>query len=218
MIKAVLTLRTGNAWVHAIGYHAIAPHVLVDTPLVRRAPDRSMKIHAIQTGSVRIKRAQAVGQGRGIRRQLAIFTEHEWTDGLPTYAWAIEHPEGLIVVDTGQGSHLLDHAKLLHPYLRWEVAFRIEREQEIGPQLRALGVGPRDVRRVILTHLHVDHDGGLAHFKDAEIHVARGEIKKASGWMGTMRGHLPNRWPAWFEPVPLDLVHPHSAPSPPRSG
>ena len=164
-----------------------------------------MKIHAIQTGSVRIKRAQAVGQGHGIRRQLAIFTEHEWTDWLPTYAWAIEHPEGLIVVDTGQGTHLLDHAKLLHPYLRWEVAFRIEREQEIGPQLRALGIGPRDVRRVIVTHLHVDHDGGLAHFKDTEIHVPRGEIQKASGWMGTMRGYLPNRWPAWFEPVPLDL-------------
>lgn len=33
MMKSVLTLRTGNAWVHAISYHAIAPHVIVDTPL-----------------------------------------------------------------------------------------------------------------------------------------------------------------------------------------
>jgi hypothetical protein len=34
MIKSVLTLRTGNAWVHALGYHAVAPHVLIDTPLM----------------------------------------------------------------------------------------------------------------------------------------------------------------------------------------
>jgi hypothetical protein len=34
MMKGVLTLRTGNAWVHALSYHVIAPHVLVDTPLV----------------------------------------------------------------------------------------------------------------------------------------------------------------------------------------
>jgi hypothetical protein len=32
MIKSVLTLRTGNAWVHVWAYHAIAPHVTVDTP------------------------------------------------------------------------------------------------------------------------------------------------------------------------------------------
>ncbi len=34
MIKSVLTLRTGNAWVHALSYHAVAPHVLVDAPLM----------------------------------------------------------------------------------------------------------------------------------------------------------------------------------------
>jgi hypothetical protein len=34
MFKSVLTLRTGNAWVHALSYHIIAPHVIVDTPLV----------------------------------------------------------------------------------------------------------------------------------------------------------------------------------------
>jgi hypothetical protein len=32
MIKSVLTLRTGNTWVHLWAYHAIAPHVTVDTP------------------------------------------------------------------------------------------------------------------------------------------------------------------------------------------
>lgn len=36
MFKSFATLRTGNAWVHAIGYHAVAPHVLFDTPLIAR--------------------------------------------------------------------------------------------------------------------------------------------------------------------------------------
>jgi hypothetical protein len=34
MFKSVLTLRTGNAWVHALSYHAVAPHVIIDTPLM----------------------------------------------------------------------------------------------------------------------------------------------------------------------------------------
>lgn len=32
MLKTWLTLRTGNAWVHVWAYHAIAPHVIADTP------------------------------------------------------------------------------------------------------------------------------------------------------------------------------------------
>ncbi len=36
MFKSFVTLRTGNAWVHALGYHAVAPHTLFDTPLVAR--------------------------------------------------------------------------------------------------------------------------------------------------------------------------------------
>jgi uncharacterized membrane protein YqjE len=37
MIKSYITLRTGNAWVHALGYHIVAPHVIIDTPLIVRA-------------------------------------------------------------------------------------------------------------------------------------------------------------------------------------
>src|SRR5262249_37093376 len=158
------------------------------------------------TGTVRIKTAQVQGRGRGLRRRLAVFADGNWTDWLPTFAWVIDHPEGVIVVDTGQGTHLLDSAKSLHPYHRWEVKFRIEREQEVGPQLRALGIGPRDVKQVVLTHLHIDHDGGLAHFPQSRILVSRGELGVARGWMGRALGYLPNRWPSWFDPAPLDLA------------
>jgi glyoxylase-like metal-dependent hydrolase (beta-lactamase superfamily II) len=165
-----------------------------------------MRIHAIRTGSVRIKQSQVRGRGRGLGRRLRIFADPQWTDWLPTYAWMIDHPEGVIVVDTGQGTHLLDGVRSLHPYLRWEVMFRIERDEEIGPQLRALGVGPRDVKRVVLTHLHIDHDGGLAHFPESDILVSREELHTARGWAGRVRGYLPNRWPPWFNPSPLDLT------------
>ncbi len=171
-----------------------------------------MNVHAIQTGWVRIKTAQVEGRGSGALRMLAVFADREWTDWLPSYAWLIEHREGLIVVDTGQGMHLNEHAHSLHPYVRWEVAFRIEPEQEIGPQLRSLGVASRDVKKVVLTHLHMDHDGGLAHFPNSEIFVQRNELELAKGWIGKVRGYLPNRWPSWFDPLPLDLSEPQVEP------
>jgi hypothetical protein len=34
VMKSFLTFRTGNAWVHMWAFHAIAPHVMVDTRLV----------------------------------------------------------------------------------------------------------------------------------------------------------------------------------------
>jgi N-acyl homoserine lactone hydrolase len=52
----------------------------------------------------------------------------------------------------------------------------------------------------------MDHDGGLAHFPNSEILVAPGELQTASGTIGRIRGYLPNRWPSWFDPVPLDLA------------
>jgi len=36
-LNAGAALRTGNDWVHALGYHAVAPRALVDTPLIVKA-------------------------------------------------------------------------------------------------------------------------------------------------------------------------------------
>jgi N-acyl homoserine lactone hydrolase len=161
-----------------------------------------MRIHAIQTGRVQIKQAQIKGRGRGVWRQLQPIMSREWADWVPVHAWAIEHPEGVIVVDTGSGAHLKSLPRW-HPYFQFAVHFDIEPEQEVGPQLRNLGIGARDVKTVVLTHLHVDHDGGLAHFALSRIVADRGEVARAAGIRGTLVGYLPQRWPSWFDPQPL---------------
>jgi N-acyl homoserine lactone hydrolase len=57
----------------------------------------------------------------------------------------------------------------------------------------------------VLTHLHIDHDGGLGGFPASEILVSPGELKRASGIAGSLLGYLPNRWPKSFDPKPLIL-------------
>jgi glyoxylase-like metal-dependent hydrolase (beta-lactamase superfamily II) len=166
-----------------------------------------MKIHAIQTGTVAVTSAWREGVGHGRRRLLNAIRDREWTEPLPIYAFAIEHPEGVIVVDTGEDSRAsaAGYFPRWHPGVR---AFRewVEPQQEIGPQLAGLGIRPDDVRWVVLTHLHTDHAGGLHHFPANEILVSRTELDYASGLRGRLRGYVANtRWPSWFAPTLVDL-------------
>jgi N-acyl homoserine lactone hydrolase len=50
-----------------------------------------MRVHAIQTGRVKIKASQVVGRGHGLMRQFAPLIDSEWSAWLPTFAYAIEH-------------------------------------------------------------------------------------------------------------------------------
>jgi N-acyl homoserine lactone hydrolase len=163
-----------------------------------------MRVHAIQTGRVKIKASQLVGRGHGLTRRLAPLIDSAWSDWLPTFAYAIEHRDGVILVDAG-ASAANKSLPRWHPYFRNSVGFDIEPGQEAGPQLRAIGIGPRDVRRIVMTHLHIDHDGGLKAFPESEILVSPGELARASGIAGRIRGYLPQRWPKHFDPKPLIL-------------
>jgi glyoxylase-like metal-dependent hydrolase (beta-lactamase superfamily II) len=124
-----------------------------------------MKIHAIQTGAVALTSAWREGVGHGRRRLLHAIVDRKWTEPLPINAFAIEHPEGVIVVDTGEDARASERSYFArwHPGLR---AFRewVEPEQEIGPQLERLGIRPADVRWVVLTHLHTDTLAGCTTF------------------------------------------------------
>lgn len=163
-----------------------------------------MRVHVIETGRVRIKASQIVGRGHGLRRRLAPLFDAEWSDWLPVNAYAIEHRDGVILVDAGASAGLRRLPRW-HPYFRSCVIFDIEPEEEAGPQLRALGFRSADVRRVVVTHLHIDHDGGLGSFPKSEVLVSPGELRRASGLAGRLRGYLPQRWPKAFDPKPLIL-------------
>ncbi len=167
-----------------------------------------MRIHAIQTGTVAIKTRQVSGRGRGALRPYITLLDPTWTEPLPIYAWVIEHPEGLIVVDTGETARVAEpgYFPWWHPYYNLGLREWVRPEEEIGPQLRALGFAPADVRWVLLTHFHTDHAGGLSHFPTSEILVSRTEYQAASGFRGQLRGYLPQHWPTWFAPRLIDFV------------
>jgi len=161
-----------------------------------------VRIHAIQTGTVMIRRRQRVGTN-GPLRVVRTLADNEWTEALPILAWLIEHPEGLIVVDTGETARATEpgYFPRWHPYYRRCVRLRVQPDDEIGPKLRARGFDPGDVRWVVLTHLHTDHAGGLAHFPDSEIVIAHEEFEYAKGRRGRVRGYANRHWPDWLDPT-----------------
>jgi glyoxylase-like metal-dependent hydrolase (beta-lactamase superfamily II) len=151
---------------------------------------------------VQVRQAQVERQHNGLARLTDMLYGQEWTPWLPIYAWVIEHDEGLILVDTGETARVHQHGyhPSWHPFYQRAVHFSVHPDEEIGPQLRALGISPRDVRQVVLTHLHTDHAGGLAHLTGSRFWVSEGEWQAASGFGGKVQGYLPHRWPRWWQP------------------
>lgn len=165
-----------------------------------------MKVHAISTGYVKITKNWQVG--RGPVRLLNTLIDTRFTEWLPIHVWVIEHPEGLIVIDTGipRDANAPTLRPPFMPLVRRAAPFKIESiEEEVGPQLKRLGLAPADVRWVIQTHLHQDHDGGLQYFPHAEILIGRDEWNAAQGLKGQLAGYLNWRWPAWLAPKLIDF-------------
>lgn len=160
-----------------------------------------MNLHCISTGSVAIHPKQVVGKGNGLFKMINILTDKEWTDPLPIYVWVIEHPSGIILIDTGETSRTSEpgYFPSWHPYFKNLKAF-VKPEDEIGPQLKNIGINPSDVKTVIMTHLHTDHAGGLNYFPDSEILVHSQAYREALGFKGLLKGFLNNRFPSWFAP------------------
>lgn len=160
-----------------------------------------MKIHALQTGTVRCKEFQLTGASNTLSRLYQLIFTKKWGEWMPTYCWLIEHPDGLILVDTGETAAIYQKGYLPDGGLYHKaVETRIEPEEEIPHQLAKIGVAPKDIKTIIFTHLHGDHIGGLAHFEHCNIFVSKAEYDFATSKKGAGNGYFTKNWPTWFTP------------------
>jgi glyoxylase-like metal-dependent hydrolase (beta-lactamase superfamily II) len=84
------------------------------------------------------------------------------------YVWVARSQEQTFVIDTGFTRETAERRQ--RSYLRDPVE-----------GLQALGVDPKQVTDVILTHLHYDHVGGFASFPAARFHLQDVEMRFATG-------------------------------------
>ncbi|MDX2075038.1 MAG: N-acyl homoserine lactonase family protein [bacterium] len=170
-----------------------------------------MNIQAFTTGTVRITESWKKGHGHYIPRLMRSLTDSRLTEPLPIWCFVIEHPEGLMVIDTGIPANANDpilfppHMPLVQRAAPFQIA---SPDEEIGAQMQIGGFSPADVRWVILTHLHQDHEGGLQHFPNAQFLVSRAEWESAKGLKGRMAGYLNFRWGKNFHPTLIDFDEP----------
>lgn len=91
----------------------------------------------------------------------------------------VERPGGLLLVDTGFGTaDIADPRRLGRPF-RAMVGPRLDAGETAVAQVRALGFDPADVTDIVVTHLDLDHAGGLGDFPGARVHVYDLELSAA---------------------------------------
>ena len=90
---------------------------------------------------------------------------------IPVPFYLIDHPKGLALFDTGMK---LDN---------WPSQYRPDGDQRpdqmIDLQLANIGYKPDDIKYVIMSHMHLDHAGGMPLFPKSTFIVRKSELRAA---------------------------------------
>jgi glyoxylase-like metal-dependent hydrolase (beta-lactamase superfamily II) len=119
----------------------------------------------------------------------SLYNEHGRLVG---HCLLVETEQGLVLVDTGTGTNKAASTATWHVLYRP----RFDVAATAKAQIEKLGHKIDDVRHVIVTHLDLDHAGGLADFPNAEVHVLADELEAARdprGFVARQR-YRPKLW------------------------
>lgn len=88
----------------------------------------------------------------------------------------IDHPRGKVLFDTGNALEVVNNK---HEHWGGVVAAYdpvMTEEQWCVNAIKKVGCAPEEIKYVILSHLHLDHAGGVGHFPNARYVVQRDEL------------------------------------------
>lgn len=115
--------------------------------------------------------------------------------------------DGLVLVDTGFGTRDVAGQSGM---TRWFLAISgpaLSHAETAVAQVQALGYAPTDVKHIVITHLDLDHAGGLFDFPHATVHVharehaaamARTDIRERTRYLASHWAHGP-KWAVYRE-------------------
>ncbi|WP_368791025.1 N-acyl homoserine lactonase family protein [Companilactobacillus farciminis] len=155
--------------------------------------NQKIKIHILHTGLVKVDRALPFhGEYRNPLAFTGLFRSEKNQVILPVSSYLIEHPHGLILIDTGWNKLVRQsNWKELGPQVQINTGY-LPMGWSVDERLAALGYKPSDIDYLLLSHLHCDHVSGLKQVKDAKnILVSEPELRIANKLPMV---YLPHEW------------------------
>ncbi len=115
--------------------------------------------------------------------------------------------DGLVLIDTGFGTRDIAGLSGLSRSFRMLTGPKLDLAETALAQVEARGFTAAEVRHIVVTHLDLDHAGGLGDFPQARVHLhsrehaaalARRTFKERERYLAVHWGHNP-RWEVYTE-------------------
>jgi N-acyl homoserine lactone hydrolase len=155
----------------------------VTAPLAAGREGATVAVEPLKIGEMSCARAFLEGTARFPKLRMAgIGTPRSAYLWIPIPAFLIHHPTaGPFLVDTGlHPSVAATPTENLGRLIGGLGRPRLEPGADLPSQLRARGIDPKQIRLVVMTHMHFDHTSGMSEFPEATFLVTEAEWEAAS--------------------------------------